>query len=262
MLPLAFVSIRFARFTRTLENFGNSARQPQNSRGPYRKTDTNAFFRLIYVAGSLTEYCSFALLLALPRAPVVRVLYTFRKSRFRERVAKKQPSEQERVCCCPDIPFPRQCTMLTGIKYHRQNRIYLLPAKGTIELNHIDILINYLLPSVTITIALEYFTILNFVFDYVPSRPDYQLKFIVENKLSKINSTRTSLHRKRGTRIIYGDTSTFYWLASKNYGLHRKISRNNVYFTKIHAIISQTSIIFLVSLWIIQIPFFPCKIMA
>ena len=36
----------------------------------------------------------------------------------------------------------------------------------------------------------------------------------------------------------------FYWRESKNYGLHRKIPRNTVYFTEIYAIISQTFVIF------------------
>ena len=70
-------------------------------------------------------------------------------------------------------------------------------------------------------------------------------------------TARSHIHtEKKWTQIIHGDTRNFYWHGSKNYGLHCKISRNTVYFTKTHAIIIETSVIFPVSPWIIRVPFF------
>ena len=62
--------------------------------------------------------------------------------------------------------------------------------------------------------------------------------------------------RQKGTRIIHDDSSNFYLHGSKGYGLHQKIFRKTVHLTEIHAIITQTSVIFLVSPWIMRAPFF------
>ena len=62
----------------------------------------------------------------------------------------------------------------------------------------------------------------------------------------KRNSDNSWLHRN------------FYCQGSKNYGLHRKISRKTVYFIEIHTIITQTSVIFLVSPCISRVSFFSC----